>query len=214
MFPAETLETRTQRQILRVFAEKNKRYTIPELAEMCHCAESTISRSLRHADRIPFVARDRVPGSKQLAFGLDFESEYAAAIQTFFEVERRRERRGGTVPVDVWNLLETVTDRLTSGVDDVVEVFLFGSYATGEYYAGSDVDLLVVHAGDERTVKSQIDAKLHKSGRNENLHVVQMRIPPRLASTGDDEAVLDAVRTDGPVGRVDTLIPLTGEVTT
>lgn len=213
MFPAEMLETRTQRQILRVLAEKNKRYTIPELAEMCHCAESTISRSLRHADRFPFLARDRLPGSKQLVFGLDFESEYAAAIGTFFEVERRRERRGGTVPVDVWNLLETVTDRLTAGVDDVVEVFLFGSYATGEYYAGSDVDLLVVHAGDERTVSRQIDAKLHKRERNENLHVVQMKIPPRLAD-GDDEAVLDAVRTDGPVSPVDTLIPLTGEVTT
>lgn len=214
MFPAEILETRTQRQILRVLAEKNKRYTIPELAGMCHCAESTISRSLQHADRFPFVARDRLPGSKRLVFGLDFESEYAAAIRAFFEVERRRERKGGTVPVDVWNLLETVTDRLTSGVDDVVELFLFGSYATGEYYAGSDIDLLVVHAGNERTVSKQIDAKLHKRERDENLHVVQMKIPPQLASDGDDEAVLDVVRTDGPVSPVDTLIPLTGEVAT
>lgn len=213
MFPAEILETRTQRQILRVLAEKNKRYTIPELAEMCHCTESTVSRSLRHADRFPFVARGRLPGSKRLVFGLDFESEYAAAIRTFFEVERRRERRGGTVPVDVWNLLETVTDRLTSGVDDVVEVFLFGSYATGEYYAGSDIDLLVVHTGNEQTVSRQIDAKLHKRERDENLHVVNMKIPPRLASDGN-EAVLDAVRTGGPVSPVDTLIPLIGEVAT
>lgn len=214
MFPTEMLETRTQRQILRILAEKNKRYTIPELAEMCHRSESTISRSLRHSDRYPFVAKHRVPGSKQLAFELDFDSEYATAIREFFRVERRRERKDGTIPVDVWNLLENVADRLSSSVDALVEVFLFGSYATGEYYAGSDVDLLVVHASDERTVKRQIEEQLHKLEGGKNIHVIPVTVSNQVASEGSDEDVLQAVRMAGPVGSVDTLVPLIGEVKT
>lgn len=214
MFPTEMLETRTQRQILRVLAEKNKRYTIPELAEMCHRSESTISRSLRHADRYPFVGKHRIPGSKQLAFELEFESEYATAIREFFRVERRRERKDGTIPVDIWNLLENVTDRLSANVGALLEVFLFGSYATGEYYAGSDVDLLVVHANDERTVKRQIEKQIHKLEGGKNVHVVPVTVSNRVASECSDEDILQAVRMTGPVGPVDTLVPLLGEVKT
>ena len=39
MFPTEMFATTTQRKILRVLAEKNKRYTIGELAEMTQCPE-------------------------------------------------------------------------------------------------------------------------------------------------------------------------------
>lgn len=84
-------------------------------------------------------------GSKQLTFRLDPESRYSAAIRDFFVVEYDRERQTPTVPVDVWNLLEDVADRFQGKVDGFVELFGFGSYQTGEYYVGSDIELLLVH---------------------------------------------------------------------
>lgn len=210
MFPTAMLATTTQRKVLRVLAETNKRYTIGELAEACHRSEASVSRALRHAHRYPYIERAQVPGSKQLTFRLDPESRYTAAIRAFFEVEHDRERQSGTIPVDVWNLLEDVTDRFEGAVDGFVELFLFGSYATGEYYAGSDVDLLLVHTGtDADAVHATIDTVVGKLDAD-RLQVVPIAIPD---PTESDDDLLAAVRERAPVGDRDVLIPLSGEVT-
>lgn len=209
MFPTGVFETTTQRKILRVLAEKNKQYTIDELAEMCHRSGASISRALQHADRYPFIEKDRVPGSKQLTFRLDPDSQYTAAIRNFFQVEYDRERQNGTIPVDVWNLLEDVTNRFADNVDGFVELLLFGSYATGEYYAGSDIDLLLAHTrkGD---MKDAIDQVIQAVG-DDRLHV----IPVQVTDGGDDVEdgeLLDEIRERSPAQGVDVLIPLSGEV--
>lgn len=210
MFPTEAFATTTQRKILRVLAERNKRYTIDELAEVCHRSEASISRALQHADRYPFIDKGRVPGSKQLIFRLNPESQYTAAIRGFFDVEHDRERQNGTIPVDVWNLLEDVTDRFQDKVDGVVELFLFGSYATGEYYAGSDIDLLLAHTGAEN-VKDTIDQEVQKIGDG-RLQVIPVQVT-EASDIIDDEELLDLIRDRSPVQNLDVLIPLSGEVT-
>lgn len=186
-------------------AERNRRYTIDELAESCHRSAASVSRALRHADRYPFIEKDRVPGSKRLTFRLDPESRYTGPIRAFFDVEHDRERQSGTVPVDVWNLLEDVTDRFEA-TEGFVELCLFGSYATGEYYAGSDIDLLLAHA---ETTKPAIDRVLDNVG-DDRLQV----IPVPVTEAHEDEELLDAIRERSPVGGVDLLIPLSGEVST
>lgn len=209
MFPPEMFETSTQRKILRVLAEKNKRYTLEELAELCHRSEASISRAFQHANRYPFIDKDRVPGSKQLTFRLDPDSRYTAAIRDFFDVEYDRERQNGTIPIDVWNLLEDVTDQFADKVEGFVELFLFGSYATGEYYAGSDIDLLLVSrsAGD---MDDTVDQVVQAIG-DDRLQVVPVHLTDTADDLGDDE-LLDAIRNRLPVRGVDVLIPLSGEV--
>lgn len=209
MFPTTLFATTTQRKILRVLAEKNKRYTIGELAEMCHRSEASVSRALTHADRYPFVQKNRVPGSKRLTFRLDPDSRYTAAIREFFDVEHDRERQNGTVPVDIWNLLEDVTHRLEGALDGFVELFLFGSYATGEYYAGSDIDLLLVFTG-QGDAEDVIDREVQKIG-DDRIHLVPVQLASNIDVT-EDETLLEAVRERSPVGGVDLLIPLSGEV--
>lgn len=148
MMPAEAFDTPTHRKVLRVLAEKNRQYTADELAEMCHRSRSTISRTLSGAVRYPFLTVKRAEGSKQRLYGLDSESRYTGAIRQFFRIESERERRNGTIPVDVWNLLEDIAVAFADKIDGFLEIFLFGSYATGEYYAGSDIDLVLVVDGD------------------------------------------------------------------
>lgn len=211
MFATEMLGTGTQRKILRVLAEKNRRYTIKDLAELCHRSEASVSRALRHADRYPFIERSRVPGSKRLTFRLDPESRYTAAIRGFFEVEYDQERHNGTVPVDVWNLLEDVTDRFEQTVDGFVELFLFGSYASGEYYAGSDIDLLLVHSEGGEGVREGIDRVL-SSVDGERLQVIDVALEGTTLEGLDDGALVDRVVARAPVRGVDVLIPLSGEV--
>ena len=209
MFPTEMFATTTQWKILRVLAEKNKRYTIGELAEMTHRSEATISRALRHADRYPFIEKDHAPGSKQLIFRLNPDSRYTAAIRDFFQVEHDRERRNGTVPVDVWNLLEDVTEQFSENTDGFIELFLFGSYATGEYYAGSDIDLLLAHTPTD-DIRGTIDTVAQKTGDN-RLQVIPVVVdedPDRLS----DKNPLETIRAKAPIRNVDVLIPLSGEV--
>lgn len=210
MFPTEAFATTTRRKILRILAERNRRYTIEELAEMCQRSEASISRALQRADRYPFIDKDRVSGSKQLTFRLDPESLYAAAIRDFFDVERDRERQNGTIPVEVWNLLEDVTDRFQDKVDGFVELFLFGSYATGEYYAGSDIDLLLAHTTTE-DVGETIDQVVQKIG-DDRLHVIPVQLMEKQVSTLDGTELVDAVQEGSPASGGDVLIPLSGEV--
>lgn len=209
MFPTGMFASATQRMVLRVLAERNKRFTIDELAELCHRSEASISRALKHADRYPFIEKDHVPGSKQLTFRLDPDSRYTAAIREFFTVEHDRERQNGTIPVDVWNLLDVATDRFQDSVTGFVELFLFGSYATGEYYAGSDIDLLLAHT-DAADVSDTIDTVVTKIG-DDRLQVIPVHIerdPEQL----DDETLVGIIRERSPVRGEAILIPLTGAV--
>lgn len=208
MFPTGMLETSTQRKILRVLAEKNKRHTISDLAELCHRSEASVSRALGHADRYPFLEKGRVKGSKQLTFRLDPDSRYTAGIRAFFDVEREQERQSGMVPVDIWNLLEDVTERFENQVEGFVEVFLYGSYATGDYYAGSDIDLLLAHA-NASDVKETIDGVVEEVG-DQRLQVIPVNVPE--AEQVDDERVLELVADRSPAGELDVLVPLSGEV--
>lgn len=208
MFPTGMFATATQRKILRVLAEKNKRYTISELGELCHRSEASISRALQHADRYPFLEMGRVQGSKRLTFRLDPESRYSSAIRELFEVERERERQNGTVPVDVWNLLEDVTNSIENEVDGFLELFLYGSYATGDYYAGSDIDLLLAYAGSE-DVKKTVDQVVQSTG-DERLQVIPVTIPAGKELA--DRELVESVVERSPADSLDVLISLSGAV--
>jgi len=210
MFPTGLFETTTQRKILRILAEKNRKYTIEELAELCHRSEASISRALQNAARYPYIEKSRVPQSKQLTFRLNPDSQYTAAIRDFFKTEYERERQNGTIPVDIWNLLEDTTDTFENQVDEIVELFLFGSYATGNYYAGSDIDLLVVHHPTETDIKDSITQMTQKVG-DERLQVIIVELPNQEMT---DEEILETVQNRSPVSGIDVIIPLTGEVTT
>jgi predicted nucleotidyltransferase len=210
MFPTGLFETTTQRKILRILAEKNRKYTIEELAELCHRSEASISRALQNAARYPYIEKSRVPQSKQLTFRLDPDSQYTAAIRDFFKTEYERERQNGTIPVDIWNLLEDTTDTFENQVNEIVELFLFGSYATGNYYAGSDIDLLVVHHPTETDIKDSITQMTQKVG-DERLQVIIVELPNQEMA---DEEILETVQNRSPVSGIDVIIPLTGEVTT
>jgi predicted transcriptional regulator len=87
------MKSDTQRKILRVLAEKNKKYTVEELSDMCHRSEASISRAMKNSKRYSFIQRENVTGSKAVTYRLDPESPYSQPIKDFFEVERQRERK-------------------------------------------------------------------------------------------------------------------------
>lgn len=212
MFPTQMMRSATQRKILRVLAEQNKRYTVAELAEMCQRSEASISRALTEANRYPFIDRENVPGSKELTARLDPDSPYTAAIRDFFETERERERKNGTVPVDIWNLLEDITVQMERKVDGFVELFLFGSYATGDYYAGSDIDLLLLHHEQSREAKETAREIVRELSTEKEVQVIAVPINEELVAAADRDALRTAIYDGAPVQETDTLIPLTGEV--
>lgn len=210
MMPAQAYDTPTKRKILRVVSEENRQYTTGELAEMCHRSESTISRAVSDLGRYPFVAVERVPGSKRRLYGLARGEAYAEPIREFFEQERTRERQGGTVPVHVWNLLEDVTDAMYSKVDGFVELYLFGSYATGQYYAGSDVDLFLLVESSDDAAKGVGRKVVHQlSGDEEIQLLVDEATPPNDGWTS--EAIDRTARKHAPVEPGEPLVALHGD---
>lgn len=212
MMPAEVFDTPTQRKILRVLAEKNRQYTINELAEMCHRSNSTISRALSGVQRYPFFAIDRVEGSKQKLYGLDTESEYAGPIRQFFAIERERERRGGTIPADVWNLLEDVTGELAAGMDEFVDLFLFGSYATGEYYSASDVDLVLVVDGDRTAAQVRANDIIDRLDPSRDIQLLVAGVDLERGTVPTADTIRGAARERAPVSTGEPMIALWSDI--
>jgi predicted nucleotidyltransferase len=210
MFPTEAFETRTKRQVLRVLAETNRSYTIDDLAEACHRSRSTISRAVSDGDRYPFIERSTAAGSKQHLYALDTDSEYAEPIRRLFEIERRRERRGGTVPVHVWNLLEILTDRIEASTESFVELFLFGSYATGEYYAGSDIDLLLVTTGSEQSERTRAHNVIDAVDPSKEVQLLVQSVSESV----ETEEVPTVVESQVQAFQRQSAIPLSGRVRT
>ena len=201
MFPTQMLETDTQRKILRVLCERNRRYTAEELSELCHRSESSISRSLQQHQRYPFIEVKKVKGSKQLSYRLSPESDYTDAIKEFFRTERKIERVNGTVPVEIWNLLEDITAE-AERKEGFIEIFLFGSYVTGDYYSGSDIDLLLLH---EEDTEPELREKIPETEKEIHL----------ISNTADREKLGESnerIYALAPIGGKDTMIPLTGEI--
>lgn len=212
MFPTGLFETATQRRILRVLAEKNRKYTLRELADACHRTKPTVSRAMQDVERYPFVRRDTIKNSNQKLYALDSESEYSTVIREFFRIERRRERRDGTIPVDVWNLLEDVTDRLDGKLDSFLELVLFGSYARGDYYAGSDVDLLLVCTDEEEDVKSIADDVIESLDADEEVQLLTATIEKSTLQRVSAGGLGSRIRELAPVSETEPLIPLSGSV--
>lgn len=212
MFPTGLFETATQRRILRVLAEKNRKYTLDELAEACHRTKATVSRAMQHVERYPFVRQEVVEGSTQKLYTLDSESEYSTPIRELFRIEKRRERRDGTVPVDVWNLLEEITNTFDSKVDSFLELVLFGSYARGDYHAGSDLDLLLVYTDSEEDVKVIADYVIESLDADKEIQLLTAVVEKPSVEQISASGLAGRVREVAPVAETEPLIPLSGSV--
>lgn len=209
MFPTEILNNRTQRKILRVLSEKNRSYNYEELAQICHRSISTISRSLKFSNRYSIIEKKNVSTTKENIVGLNAESRYTTPIKGFFKTEREIERKNGTIPVTVWNLLEDYNHKL-SKKDDFIELILFGSHATGEYHSRSDIDLLLVtwkDAGKEKLIK--ITNKINNRSRKK-VQLIIRKLPNKLKNKQKNRIYQEIINI-GPINEKETFIPLSGE---
>jgi len=209
MFPTEMLSSPTKRKILRVLSEQNKMYTGSELAEMCHRSNSAISRSLENVERFDFIKRKNVSGSREKAYGIDSESNYSSAIRKFFEVENQLERKG-VVPVRIWNFLEDVVRDIDKN-EGVVEIFLFGSYASGNYHAGSDIDLLVLQQKDDDAVDT-LKKVVRKHDFDKEVQIIGLEVSKDDFENMSDEQKEEKIYSRSPVRELEALISLLGEV--
>jgi predicted nucleotidyltransferase len=167
---------------------------------------------MQHAERYPFIKQEVMEGTNQKLYTLDSESEYSTAIREFFRTEKRRERRDGTVPVDVWNLLEEITNTLDKKVDSFLELILFGSYARGDYHAGSDIDLLLIYTDTEEDAKTIADDVIGSLDTDREIQVLTAVVErPEVQKVSSSE-LAGQIREKAPVAETEPLIPLSGSV--
>lgn len=212
MFPLQVFDSSTKRKILRVLAEKNKRYTLSELAEMCNRSKATISRALKNIDRYSFLEKTKIQGSKELLIHLKPGDRYTTAIRDFFKTEKALERQDGMIPVDIWNILEECTKELSNKIKSIHEIFLFGSYATGEYHSGSDIDLLITtfkNNKQEKTINEILQKIQDKADRK--IQYFEIKLPIKIKNK-TDKKILDEIKRRSPADKKETLIPLIGNM--
>lgn len=210
MMPAQAFDTPTKRKVLRVMAEEPRKLTIDGLADSCHRSESSISRALTDLSAYPFIEEERVEGSKQRVYGFDLSSRYTEPILDFFEVEKTVERQAGRIPVYIWNLLEDLATEMESRVENFIEVFLFGSYATGNFYTGSDIDLFLLVEPPEEVGKHQGRKAIDKLAPDEDVQLIVGAATSPMDGW-DPEAIDKAARVHSPLDAGEPLIPLLGQ---
>lgn len=210
MFPTEFLENKTHRKILRTLSEKNRRYTYEELAKICHRSVSTISRAFKRSNRYSFIEKMSLEGGKERVVGLNPDSRYTSSIKQFFETEREIERKNGTIPLTVWNLLEDYNHQL-SKKSYFVELFLFGSHATGEYHSKSDIDLLLI-TWDE--INKEKITKAKEKIRNRSRKKIQLIIKQlsKKLKQKSKERIYKEIQKKTPTNQKEPIIPLSGEL--
>jgi predicted nucleotidyltransferase len=111
-----------------------------------------------------------------------------------------RRLKSGPWPKPVAARLERALGQLTAGVrevDGVVGLILFGSYARAEFGRMSDVDLLVLVAGNAPVEASEPGRRaLQLVGRVEADYQLPMHLAPVLVRTGDVQGLGNELLTD------------------
>ncbi len=144
MFVENLLGSKAKVKILRVLSEARTAYSLKNLRD-----ETELSLSIAHK-AAEELAEDgilnKIKGTrKERLYKFNTDNPFAPAAFELFKTEKTRQRKE-VVLMHTWSVLEDAVSKLK---DKAWLVALFGSQARGEATVRSDIDLLIVHKGNE-----------------------------------------------------------------
>jgi len=158
MFVENLIGSRAKVKILRVLAEARTAYSLKNLRDGTEISLSIAHKAAEELAEEGILTRIKGTGKEKL-YKFNNDSPFASAIFEMFKTEKTRQRKE-VVLMHVWSVLEDVVSKLK---DKSFLVALFGSQARGDATIRSDIDLLIVHKGNQDEILGIVDKVKSKS---------------------------------------------------
>ena len=142
MFIEQLLGNSSKVKILRALVEKNAAMSLYDLAHDTLLSIGIIHKELLVLKKLGIVfvpLKER----KQEFYRINPENKYYHALKDTYRIEKEADR-SDKVYLQVWNMLEILTKRLTAEFENISGIFLFGSMASGLARYNSYIDILVI----------------------------------------------------------------------
>ena len=125
---------------LRILLESKIAYSLTDIKKLSGLSIGVIHKVVTLLLKENIIIKKKGKG-KQRYYQINLENKYSNSFSVIFDYERA-ERRG--IPLQIWNLLETLCSDLKNKFKDINDIVLYGSLARGEFRINSDIDLLVI----------------------------------------------------------------------
>jgi len=145
MFIENILGTESKVKIIRTLLDINTAFTLENLEKETGLSRGIIHREVKRLEKVNII--EKVEKQGKLGFyKINLDNSYVHSLANIFDLEKMKERRN-KIPVQTWNILESLVNSIISSKIDVGMIILFGSVARGTSTLKSDIDILVVQKG-------------------------------------------------------------------
>src|SRR3989344_719634 len=144
MFIETIMGSPTKIKVLRVLLETKIAYSLVDIETLTGLSIGAVHKVALGIAKEGIATVKKGKG-KLRYYQVNRENRYANILSAMFEYEKAGRR---SLPVHIWNVLETLCSHLKNEFKSINDIVLYGSMARGEFRINSDIDLLVVTEND------------------------------------------------------------------
>ena len=127
-------------KILRLLLEAKIAYSMEDARKMTGLSIGVIHKTFHSLAKESLVILKKGEGKKRF-YQANLDNKYVTKLSAVFEDEKNERR---SIPVHIWNRLESLCSEMVAKIKGIKDIILFGSLARGELRINSDIDLFVV----------------------------------------------------------------------
>lgn len=140
MFIETVIGSPAKVKVLRTLLESKIAYSLSDIKKLSVLSIGVVHKTVTLLLKENLIIEKKGKG-KQRYYQINLENKYSNSFSGIFDYERN-ERRG--IPLQTWNLLETLCSDLKNKFRNIKDIVLYGSLARGELRINSDIDLLII----------------------------------------------------------------------
>ena len=144
MFIETIIGSTAKVKILRLLLETKIAYSMEDIKKMTGLSIGVIHKTLHSLAKENLVILKKGEGKKRF-YQANLDDKYVTKLSAVFEDEKNERR---SIPIHIWNRLESLCSDLITKVNGIKDIILFGSLARGELRISSDLDLFILTEND------------------------------------------------------------------
>lgn len=144
MFIETVIGSEAKVKVVRALFESKIAYSMQDIKQLTGLSIGVIHKVISGLLKEGLIVKKKGKG-KQRFYQANLENKYSIKLSSIFEDERNDRK---SVPLHVWNRLESICSELKAKIEGVKDIILFGSLARGEFRISSDIDLLILTEND------------------------------------------------------------------
>lgn len=144
MFIETIMGSEAKVKVIRSLMESKIAYSMQDLKQLTGLSIGVIHKVIGGIMKEKLIIQKKGKG-KQRFYQANLENKYTIKLSPIFEDEKIDRK---SVPLHVWNRLESICSELKAKIEGITDIILFGSLAKGEFRISSDIDLLILTEND------------------------------------------------------------------